>query len=451
MKKNKLKILLTATALIATGAIALDATAGKGPKKNSKTSDILTMNALNAGRQGQSGTVLDLTGDGRKDLVVGAPYAKKNKNLGALLIYEAGKSGFSKRPSRIIRGKGNLGWSVVSIGNHPGDTCFAASAFSGSGKNASLAGTVTLYSCDRKPSVQAILEGEDAMDKFGFAMATGDLNGDGDNELIVGSPMHSPSPDLYQKGALYVFWGPGHSQASQLKIPATSTVNGIGISLATGDINDDGIDDLLAGASGKVAGYYGSTEFNTTALAGPDVLISGRDRDFGRAIAVTSDVNHDRFNDIAIGARKAVIGGQVDSGRLFIVQGGSGGRTINGDEDSADILAKVDGEPLCGLFGSVIQPVGDLDGDGIKEVAVSAVHADGDWPMTGAVYIFSGSDLASTETSIASAMKIPGKARDMHLGEFLAPLLDGTLLAAGAPTERRNTGTVRILKLNDLD
>jgi len=48
---------------------------------------------------------------------------------------------------------------------------------------------------------------------------------------------------------------------------------------------------------------------------------------------------------------------------------------------------------------------------------------------------------------VASAQAIPGNARDMHLGSFMALVGNGTRLAAGAPTENLNTGAVRLFDL----
>jgi hypothetical protein len=148
-----------------------------------------------------------------------------------------------------------------------------------------------------------------------------------------------------------------------------------------------------------------------------------------------------------VGAEQATINGVIDSGRLFILKGGLGKRTVNADADTSDRLAKIDGEPNCGRFGSVIQSVGDIDSDGNPDLAVSAVHGDGTrWPMTGKILLFSGATLMDG-IDLSSARSIPGETRDMHLGSFLALVDSGRQLAAGAPTEDANTGKVRLFDL----
>jgi len=439
--------LLVPAQLFSTAALG----APKEPAPPAPTS--LCEESLRAGRQGQAGIALDLNGDGNDDLVIGAPYAQHKKATGALLFYVSNARGFTPRPSAVLEGSGNLGWSLVGLGDvdRDGKADFAAGAFSGSDDEVSLAGTVTLFLGGQEPKALSVLSGENALDKFGYALAAGDLNGDGYRDLVVGAPFHCPSPSLYQRGAVYVYAGPRFDPATAVKIPATSANGGIGFSVAAGDINGDGLDDLLLQATGKVIAYYGGTGFfvanpqNPGQPGNPDVVFTSTDAGFGRAIAVLWDVNRDGFRDVAVGAEQATIDNVIDSGRVFILAGGTGTRTVNADVASPQRLARIDGEPNCGRFGSVVLPVGDVDRDGTPDLAVSAVHGDGNpWPVTGKIFILSGNTLTEGPQVVTA---IPGQARDMHLGSFLAWVPKRGLLAAGAPTEKANTGRVRLFDL----
>jgi hypothetical protein len=120
------------------------------------------------------------------------------------------------------------------------------------------------------------------------------------------------------------------------------------------------------------------------------------------------------------------------SGRLCAGQGPVEKDGRHADPLPPELLVRIDGEPNCGQFATAILPLKDVDGDGIPDLAVSAVHADGSpWSMTGKIFIFSGGALAADPT-VDAAAAIPGDARDMHLGAFLALIEKGMWLVAGA-------------------
>ena len=131
------------------------------------------------------------------------------------------------------------------------------------------------------------IDGIDAYDQSGFSVAgAGDLNGDGFGDLIVGAPGADDDGD-YSVGESYVIFGSGEGFAPSIDLAALDGSQGFrlvgidsgdqsGIAVAgAGDVNGDGLDDLIVGARGADAdGVYNAGEsyvvFGSTQLGGPN-------------------------------------------------------------------------------------------------------------------------------------------------------------------------------------
>ncbi|HWR26524.1 MAG TPA: hypothetical protein VN316_01470 [candidate division Zixibacteria bacterium] len=419
---------------------------------NSKN-DILNGWTFIGSKQGQSIGFVDVDGDGIDDKLVGAPYAFSSSNIGSVLVYKGIADGyFSVSPFVLLAGDDNYGYSFVNLGDvdDDGKEDFAIGAINGNGPDSSLSGSVTVYKGGRswnynEGRAKAItkLSGEKAMEKFGLSISSGDLNVDGRKDLIVGAPFNTNDPAIYQGGAVYVYFAPEFTK--KVILHASSQSKGLGWSSAEGDINGDGISDLCISAGGKVLCYYGKPDFNPS-IDLPDVMIKSSSAGFGKALAISGDLNGDGFGEILIGAPNAVINGNRDTGSVYVVKGGTGKRTINVDESlSSDLIVRIDGETLFNRFGSSIAAVSDVDGD--KKVAIGAPLADsGTLSMAGKVYIFNGKNISSAATLAESAV-FAGFARDQGYGTTLAAARNGRLLI-GAPRTDRDTGSVIMVDLS---
>jgi len=222
--------------------------------------------------------------------------------------------------------------------------------------------------------------------KFGAALAAGDFNGDGFDDLVVGAPGHGSRV----AGGVFVF--PGSpiwiSTGFFIRTPGRAR---FGAALAGADFNDDGFEDLAVGAPGKgrESGALFLFPGSQAGISG-DIFITrngaGKMNKFGAALAA-GDFNGDSFDDLAVGAPRAAPGADPRSGAVFLFPGSAAGI-------SADflIITQTDADEVNergDRFGAALA-AGDFNGDGIGDLVVGAPEK-GD-PRSGAIFIFPGSE-----------------------------------------------------------
>jgi hypothetical protein len=334
----------------------------------------------------------DLDGDGLMDLVVGAPMDDSNGlNAGSVHVFLA-----------------------------------AGSLASGSDLVASNA--------------DVILVGVDAQGRFGAAVATADLNDDGDEDLIVGAPGAGGGGAVYifngplvpgsmsADDADHVIWGEG-VDASESRVS-----DRFGQTICVRDTDGDGAVDLIVGAPGKDADVAGPLETAdvgavyivsggagmaaSAAASGAGVILMGENPGdlFGTAAGL-GDFNADGEVDLFVGAPGAstqMPSAHWDGGAVFLWLGPLSTSGSTSDSDASYYMLD-----QSSAMGSAIE-VGDIDGDGYDDLVTSAPFADSEVAIgAGLCLVFRGDVVVFSENATSADIILHGMSAEGGFGECL--------------------------------
>ncbi len=387
----------------------------------------------------------DINGDGRDDLTIGAPLADpngtnsgssyvvfgKSTEFAATLTLSAlnGTNGFrldgvaaDDRSGRSVSAAGDIngdGRDDLIVGAYRADPngSQSGSSYVVFGKNTPFAATLALSALNGSDGFR--FDGVAAEDFSGRAVgAAGDINGDGEDDLIVGA--FQADPNGSQSGSNYVVFGKDTPFAATLALSALNGTDGFRLDgaaaadisgyavRAAGDINGDGLDDLIIGAfgadpngsqSGSSYVVFGkNTPFAATlalsALNGTDGfrLDGAAVSDVsGLSVSAAGDLNDDGLDDLVIGAPFADPNGSY-SGSSYVLFGKTSPfaatfalSALNGANGF-----RLDGVAADDRSGISVSSAGDINGDGVDDLIVGAHFADPNGSNSGSSYVLFG-------------------------------------------------------------
>ena len=394
-----------------------------------QTTTLYTLNGLAAG-DGFGLSVAgagDVNRDGWADIIVGAYNADPGalSDAGQATVY-SGKNG-SVLYTFNGRAAGDwFGWSVAGAGdvNKDGFSDLVVGAYRADPRTGVNAGQATVFS-GKDGSVIFLFNGLAAGDQFGIAVAGSDVNRDGHSDIIVGAYNANPG-GRSNAGQATVFSGKNGSLL--YTFDGLAKDDEFGWSVAGVDVNRDGFADVIVGAdkadpgslsnAGQAtvfSGVNGSVLYTFNGLAAGD--------QFGMSVAGAGDVNKDGLPDLIVGAHRADPGGRKDAGQATVFSGKDGsvlhtfdglamgdhfGRSVAGADVNRDgytdlivgadnanpgsrtgagqaavfsgqngiLLFRCDGAAAGDCFGVSVTSAGDVNGDGYADILVGADMAD---------------------------------------------------------------------------
>jgi len=344
-------------------------------------------------------TAGDVNGDGCTDVIVGMPYYDVsqppfgNTDAGLASAYYGSPAGLAPDAAWDQQGDYAATWrfgsSVATAGDVNGDGY--ADIIVGAPRYGTYNRGMVLvyYGSDSGPGDTADwtavgnVVGSEM--RFGYSAATaGDVNGDGYDDVIVGTEdygrayvYHGSSSGLDLNGTRPT-GNPDNADWTATSDPNQVGPSRFGFSVGTaGDVNGDGYADVIVGAPGYngypytregwAYVYHGSASGLSTEPDWPERFYLQTDSLFGYSVATAGDVNGDGCSDVVIGAsgynKEEPLPGKPDVGAAFVYYGSPSGLSNSPDREYHGYLEG-------GFFGQVVAAAGDVNGDGYADVLV---------------------------------------------------------------------------------